>query len=172
MKKTIFVTGGSRSGKTSAALQMAEASEGPLLYIATAEALDDEMKARIEAHQRERGDRWTTLEETLDLAGAIRKSEGYGAILIDCLTLWTSNMMHVHNGDPGAVETRLADFAQVLSERKANVVIVTNEVGMGIVPAGKLSREFRDLAGKINRKISLLSDEAYLVVSGRLLKLL
>lgn len=172
MNKITFVTGGSRSGKTAAALALAEANAGPLLYVATAEPQDDEMKARIKAHQAERGERWFTMEEPLDLAGALMKSEGYGAVLIDCLTLWTSNMMHVHNGDPDKVERRLEDFAETLLKRKANVVIVTNEVGMGIVPVEKLSREFRDLAGRINRKISLLSDEAFLVVSGRFLKLL
>ncbi len=167
----IFLTGGSRSGKSAAAQRLAEKRRGKLLYIATAEALDGEMEQRIDAHRRARGERWDTIEERLDLAGALRKSEGYGAVLVDCLTLWTSNLIFAHPEDPESIEARMSEFLAALGERLTDTILVTNEVGMGIVPGDELSRKFRDLAGTVNQRASIASDEAYLVVSGRFLKL-
>ncbi len=167
----IFVSGGAKSGKTRFALERAQRWQGGLVYVATAEAGDAEMHTRIKAHQAERGPRWSTLEEPLDLAKAVQISHGYCAVLIDCLTLWTSNLLHHHGGDPAAIEARVDDFLQALEARRTNIVVVTNEVGLGIVPANALAREFRDLAGAINQRVAALADEAVLVVSGRTLKL-
>lgn len=167
----VFVSGGAKSGKTGYGLERAQSWQGGLVYVATAEAGDGEMSARIKAHQEERGPRWTTLEEPLDLAKAVEKSQGYCAALVDCLTLWSSNLLHHHGGDPEAIEARVADFLQALEKRRTNIVVVTNEVGLGIVPANALAREFRDLAGSINQRVAALADEAVLVVSGRTLKL-
>jgi adenosylcobinamide kinase/adenosylcobinamide-phosphate guanylyltransferase len=167
----LFISGGAKSGKTRHALERAEGWQGDLLYIATAEAGDDEMKRRIAAHQEERGPRWSTLEEPLDLAKAVESGEGYCAALIDCLTLWTSNLLHHHGDDPDALEERVSAFIDALKARRTNIVVVTNEVGLGIVPANALARHFRDLAGSINQRVAAVADEAVLVVSGRTLKL-
>jgi adenosylcobinamide kinase/adenosylcobinamide-phosphate guanylyltransferase len=167
----IFVSGGAKSGKTRHGLKCAENWQGKLLYVATAEAGDDEMKRRIAAHQEERGPRWSTLEEPLDLAKAVKNADGYCAALIDCLTLWTSNLLHHFGDDPAAIEERVAAFLEALRARRTNIVVVTNEVGLGIVPANALARQFRDLAGSINQRVAAVADEAVLVVSGRTLKL-
>lgn len=169
--KIVFIIGGSRSGKTAFAQRLVESWGGAHLYVATAEARDDEMRRRIASHREERGVTWQTLEEPLDLAGALRGVEGVGGVLVDCLTLWTSNLMEEHGDDGQAIDSRVAELLAALKERRANVAIVTNEVGQGIVPLNELSRRFRDLAGTINRKVSLASDEAWLVVAGRALRL-
>lgn len=171
MKKLVFVTGGSRSGKTMFAQKLAESWEGRLLYVATAEARDSEMERRIAAHRADRGERWSTLEETLDLAAATASFSSFGGVLVDCLTLWTSNLMEAHGEDEVAIDSSLERFLAALAARPSNIVVVTNEVGQGIVPMNEMARRFRDLAGKINRKVSLAADEAYLVVAGRVLKL-
>lgn len=171
MGKLVFVTGGSRSGKTMFAQRLAESWEGRLLYVATAEARDAEMERRIAAHRADRGERWSTLEEPLDLAGAVSRFGGYGGVLVDCLTLWTSNLIEAHREDDVSIDARVDGFLAALTVRPANVVVVTNETGQGIVPMDPLARRFRDLAGRINRKVSLAADEAYLVVAGRVLTL-
>ncbi len=172
--KVIFVTGGARSGKSDYAQRRTEAlagAEGNLVYVATAAILDEEMGERVEAHRRVRGSRWSTVEELIDLAAAIGGIPAGSSVLVDCLTLWSSNLMHEYGGDGEALEARVAEFLRVVEETRCNLVIVTNEVGMGIVPENKLARQFRDVAGKINQRVSALADEAYLIVSGRALKL-
>ena len=170
----LFVTGGAKSGKTRRALEFAEATEPPagkLLYVATAEVRDSEMDRRVAAHKAERGPRWATLEEPLDLAGAVSGAEDYCALMIDCLTLWCSNLLEAHGDDEAAIEARVDAFIEALSKRQTKVVVVTNEVGLGIVPANALARRFRDLAGAVNQRVCAIADEAVMVVSGRLLRL-
>jgi len=169
--RTVFVTGGARSGKTRFALERAASWPGSLLYIATAEARDDEMRRRIALHQAERGPRWSTAEAPLALADAIRGAEGYGAALVDCLTLWTSNLMERHGEDDEAILAAGRELVAALAKAPAPVVLVSNEVGWGIVPENRLARRFRDVAGTLNRMVSAAADEAYLVVSGRPLRL-
>lgn len=169
--KIVLFTGGSRSGKSMLAQRLTESWPGRLLYVATAEARDHEMERRIEAHRRDRGERWDTLEEPLDLAGAVERAGSYGGVMIDCLTLWTSNLMESCGDNPAELHSRLDNFIESLGKRKVNLAVVTNEVGMGIVPGNALSREFRDISGLVNQRVSEVADEAYLVVSGRLLNM-
>lgn len=167
----LFVTGGAKSGKSRYAQARAEGFDGPLTYVATAQIRDEEMRARILAHQADRGGRWTTVEEPLDLAGALVRLHGPGAALVDCLTLWTSNLMEAHEGDEAALEGRVCALEDALRSRAVPLVVVTNEVGLGIVPENPLARSFRDVAGRINQRVAALADEAVFVVSGRPLRL-
>jgi len=163
--KVIFVTGGAKSGKSSFALSEAAKHEGKKAFIATAEALDEEMKNRIEKHKVKRGEGWDTYEEPLQIAEMIAKLAGrYSVIVLDCLTLWLSNAIH-SNID---VEHEMENFLTILQHKKkdSHIYIVSNEVGTGIVPGNKLAREFRDLAGTMNQKVAGASDEVFMVVAG------
>lgn len=169
-KPVVFVSGGARSGKTRYALSRAESWPGSLLYVATAEIRDEEMRRRIECHRAERGERWQTAEAPLDPAGAVAGAAGRGAVLLDCLTLWTSNLLERYGEDDGAILAAADSLADALRRAPAPVVVVTNEVGWGIVPENALARRFRDLAGSVNQRVAAAADEAYLVVSGLPLK--
>jgi adenosylcobinamide kinase/adenosylcobinamide-phosphate guanylyltransferase len=166
MHQIIFVTGGARSGKSHFAQALAEGREGRLLYIATGEARDEEMRARIEKHRQDRGPRWDALEEPLELGAALAAAGGYAGALLDCLTLWTSNLMEAAGDDEPALERRLESFLSALETHPGRLCVVTNEVGLGIVPENALARRFRDLAGRINQQVAARATEAYLVVSG------
>jgi len=132
------------------------------VYVATAEALDDEMASRISKHRAERGNEFVTIEAPLDLAGAIR-SLACDAIVIDCLTLWLSNSM--------GLEDKTEETVAVALESTADVIIVTNEVGCGIVPENALAREFRDRAGRMNQRFAEAADEVYWMVFGQALRI-
>jgi adenosylcobinamide kinase/adenosylcobinamide-phosphate guanylyltransferase len=172
-----FIIGGARSGKSRFALNLANncasAKEGvrggdaisPIrkAYIATAQALDDEMKERIDKHKKERSPDWTTLEEPLNMAALIKDiQDKYDVILFDCLTLWLSNLM-LNNLD---LEKEIDLFCSSLFTVHCSLLIVSNEVGMGIVPDNELSRRFRDLSGYLNQKVAGIADEVYLVTAG------
>ena len=164
-QKVIFVTGGAKSGKSSFVLNEAEKHEGQKAFIATAEALDEEMKNRIEKHKKQRGDGWDTYEESLRIDETIARLAGrYSVIVLDCLTLWLSNAMH-RGVD---IEHEIENFLNILRHKKQDsyIYIVSNEVGMGIVPENKLARQFRDLAGTMNQKVAGVSDEVFMVVAG------
>ncbi|MBI4682819.1 MAG: bifunctional adenosylcobinamide kinase/adenosylcobinamide-phosphate guanylyltransferase [Nitrospirae bacterium] len=163
--KITFVIGGARSGKSSFAMGEASRISGPKAYIATAEALDEEMKERIERHKRERGDEWNTFEEPLKITGLIPDLAGkYKVVLLDCLTLWLSNSM-ITNAD---VKNEIEELINTLriTHYASRLFIVSNEVGMGIVPENRLARLFRDLAGDLNQKVAAVADEVYLVTAG------
>lgn len=163
-KKIVFITGGARSGKSSFAMAEASKINGKKAYIATAEALDEEMRQRIENHKRQRGNDWVTYEEPLKIAEVIKEIKGkYSVILIDCLTLWLSNIMHIDLNIKAEIEHLISSLVTC---RFSLVIIVSNEVGMGIVPDNELSRKFRDMAGLLNQKIAATSDEVYMVVAG------
>ncbi|RMG98967.1 MAG: bifunctional adenosylcobinamide kinase/adenosylcobinamide-phosphate guanylyltransferase [Candidatus Dadabacteria bacterium] len=166
MARIVFVTGGARSGKSRFAQRIAEAWEGPLLYVATAEVLDDEMADRVRRHRADRGPRWETLEEPLDLPAALRAAEGFGGALVDCLTLWVSNLLGRWGGDEAGLAAALDRFYRALEAFRGRICLVTNEVGSGIVPENALARRFRDLAGRVNQECAARAHEAYLVVSG------
>ena len=162
MGKSILITGGARSGKSRIAEDWVAEMGGAAVYIATAQALDAEMTARIAAHQARRGPEWTTLPAPLDLVGALAKSDGTGPRLVDCLTLWLSNLMHAEHDwhvEANALAARIAT-------QRSPVIFVTNEVGGGIVPENALARAFRDAAGEVNQVIAAAVDEVYLAVSG------
>jgi adenosylcobinamide kinase/adenosylcobinamide-phosphate guanylyltransferase len=162
----ILVGGGARSGKSRWALSRARQRGGRLVYIATAEALDEEMAARIVKHRAERDSAFQTIEEPLDLAGAIRSAE-CDAMVVDCLTLWLSNRMHASQ-DRTLDQTDDAISAAVA--QKAEVIVVTNEVGCGIVPENALAREFRDRAGIMNQRFAEAAAEVYWMVFGQPLR--
>ncbi|MDE1897137.1 MAG: bifunctional adenosylcobinamide kinase/adenosylcobinamide-phosphate guanylyltransferase [Rhodospirillales bacterium] len=158
----ILITGGARSGKSVYAEGRALALPGVPHYIATAEAGDDEMAARIAVHRARRGQDWQVREAPLDLAQALEATDGAGPRLVDCLTLWLSNLMFAEMNVQAAA-ARLCDVAR---GQVSPVIFVTNEVGMGIVPENVLARRFRDEAGRLNQEIAALADEVQLVVSG------
>ena len=157
----ILIGGGSRSGKSRQALQVARQRGQRLGFIATAQGLDDEMRERILVHRQERGADFTTIEEPLALAGAIeRYSADFDAIVVDCLTLWLSN---VTTSD---VETETAKLLDTSLASSALVILVTNEVGCGIVPENAMARQFRDQAGRLNQRVAEAASEVYWMIFG------
>jgi adenosylcobinamide kinase/adenosylcobinamide-phosphate guanylyltransferase len=171
MARVIFITGGARSGKSRLAESIAEELGSPLCYIATAQAKDTEMAKRIAAHRVRRGDVWQTVEEPLELARAISSPDGeYGAILVDCITLWISNLLLLHN-DPYLVLKEVRALANLFPALETDLILVSNEVGMGIVPENALARTFRDLAGETNEILAAAADEVHLLFSGIPLRL-
>jgi adenosylcobinamide kinase / adenosylcobinamide-phosphate guanylyltransferase len=169
MAEIIFVVGGARSGKSAHALELTEGFSRRI-FIATAEAFDDEMHDRIVRHQAERGGGWETVEEPLDLAGAVRDIDDASAVaVVDCLTVWLGNLMH---RDPSISpdSAPISAFLEALQNmRAARVIVVTNEVGMSIVPENALARRYRDLAGGVNQRVAAVADRLLLVVCGQVL---
>jgi adenosyl cobinamide kinase/adenosyl cobinamide phosphate guanylyltransferase len=155
----VLYLGGARSGKSRLAVERAGANAAPVTFIATGEAGDDEMAARIEAHRLERPPEWTTVEEPLDLAGALRSVPSGDTALVDCLTLWVAN----GGGDDAALEAATV--------RDGLTIAVSNEVGLGIVPANAPAREYRDALGRVNAAWAAAADEAWFVVAGKTLRL-
>ena len=158
----ILITGGARSGKSVRAETRVRAFAGRPVYLATAEALDAEMSERIAQHRARRGAEWIARDVALDLAQALLETDGGGARLVDCLTIWLSNLMH--DGRDWAKEA--AGLVEALEAQRSPVVLVTNEVGSGIVPDNALAREFRDAAGLLNQMIAPAADEVEFVVAG------
>src|SRR5215475_1023220 len=158
----ILITGGTRSGKSVRAENRACAFAGQPVYIATAEARDGEMRERIAAHRARRGADWLEREAPLELVLALADTDGGGARLVDCLTLWLSNLLHAER-DWAKEAAALAD---ALARQKSPVVLVANEVGLGIVPVNALARQFRDAAGILNQMIARAADEVEFVVAG------
>jgi adenosylcobinamide kinase / adenosylcobinamide-phosphate guanylyltransferase len=162
-----LICGGAKSGKSSYAQRLAESCPGPRLYVATAEALDDEMHSRIARHQELRGPQWQTREESLDLVTALQEDDNlFGVILVDCLTLWLSNLLTrpPHKQMNPALE--IDRLVTTLTTLKTPLLLVSNEVGGGIVPDNALAREFRDLSGSLNQRLAQLADRVVLVVCG------
>lgn len=171
MAKVIFITGGARSGKSGFAEKLAEGFGAPLGYVATAMAGDAEMAARISRHRLRRGERWQTLEEPYAVAGVLAGHDGYfSAMLVDCVTLWLTNLL-LHCDDPARVRAEVQTLAKQLPTLTTPVILVSNEVGMGIVPENAMARAFRDLAGETNELLAAVADEVYVVFSGLPLKL-
>jgi adenosylcobinamide kinase/adenosylcobinamide-phosphate guanylyltransferase len=164
--KIYFITGGARSGKSAFAEKLADGLTGKRAYIATAQALDPEMAARIERHRKGRGNTWDTYEEPLAVPDLLRKLSGrYQAVLLDCLTLWLSNIMAHSEGD-GDITTRSEDLVATIKGFGNACIVVSNEVGLGIVPDNPLARRFRDRAGILNQKMAQIAEEAYFMASG------
>jgi adenosylcobinamide kinase / adenosylcobinamide-phosphate guanylyltransferase len=162
----ILIGGGARSGKSRYALEKALSIEGARVFLATAEAHDEEMALRIHRHREERGGNFITIEEPIELAQAIAVTK-FDALVIDCLTLWLSNIMFANKNCDAEIDL-LASAAQSAA---GTVIFVTNEVGSGIVPTDNaLSREFRDRAGILNQRIASIAQEVYLMVFGQALR--
>jgi len=160
----ILVLGGARSGKTALAERIATHKSAAPAYLATAEALDDEMMERVSAHQKSREGRFTTIEEPLELSQAIfAAAQAHDVILVDCLTLWITNLL--------SMERDVADEIDMLVEilegiETARVILVSNEVGLGIVPDNALARTFRDLTGAAHQELAGICEHVYFVVAG------
>jgi len=168
--RSILVLGGARSGKSRFAEGLARDSQLDKFYLATGRAWDDEMRARIEAHKADRADDgWTTHEEPLDLIEALKVlDKADRVILVDCLTLWVTNLMMEEGRD---VDADGAALASSLGELQATVIFVSNEVGLGIVPENKMARAFRDHAGRLHQAIAAEAADVYFVAAGLPLKM-
>lgn len=166
MGKVVFVTGGSRSGKTTFALREGAQATGAgrKVYIATAQALDAEMAERIGRHRKERGSAWETVEAPVRLDKAVRGCASANVIVIDCLTLWLSNLLCGGLSVEEAQAALLAALGDL--DGPVQAWVVSNEVGMGIVPENDMARLFRDMAGRLNQAVAQVADEVYLMVSG------
>ena len=159
----VLILGGARSGKSARAQHLAETAMGTRVYIATAQALDDEMSDRIARHQADRGDGWRTVETPLDLVGALESQAGAGeVVLVDCLTLWLSNLMHSGRNIDAETERLCACLQSLGSE----IVLVSNEVGLGLVPETPLGRQFRDAQGRLNQRVATVCDVVEFVAAG------
>ncbi len=175
--KTVLITGGARSGKSSFAQQMAFDSGKRVLFVATAQAGDDEMKRRIEAHRRARPPGWRTLEAPVNVgAGVLSCIDGSQLVLLDCVTLLVSNAIAEFLSPDGneidearaeeAVTREIDDLVRCIGQAGSDFIIVTNEVGLGLVPDNVLGRVYRDLLGKANQALARIADEVYFMVSG------
>jgi adenosylcobinamide kinase / adenosylcobinamide-phosphate guanylyltransferase len=165
-----LLLGGARSGKSALAVRRARGCSGPVVFIATGEAGDREMRERIARHRAERPEEWTTLEAPVELAGALTAAPSEAAVVVDCLSLWVANLIGRGVAEP-SVERRAAEAAALAARRNGPTIAVSNEVGMGVVPAYEQGRRYRDLLGRVNATWAAQAEEAALVVAGRLLPL-
>ena len=176
MAQTIFITGGARSGKSVFAEKRAREFGAPLVYLATAQALDSEMAERVRRHRERRGGEWSTIEEPIHLSQALARCDGqYQVILVDCVTLWLSNLLFKYEESVEHCEERIREDLQRLKSTLHGmvtpVILVSNEVGMGIVPDNALARMFRDIAGTTNQTLAGVANEVHAVISGIPLRL-
>jgi adenosylcobinamide kinase / adenosylcobinamide-phosphate guanylyltransferase len=164
-----FLLGGARSGKSSMAVRLASADPiAPVTFVATAEALDDEMTIRIARHQAERPAEWTTLEAHRDLLGILARVAPGTTLIVDCLSMWVANLVMDERSD---VELQAVEIAQSIATRVGRTIVVSNEVGLGLVPETPLGRNFRDVLGRVNATFAAASSAAYFIVAGRALAL-
>jgi adenosylcobinamide kinase/adenosylcobinamide-phosphate guanylyltransferase len=162
-----LIGGGARSGKSRHALELARKRGSRLVFLATAQAFDEEMAARVAKHRIERGPDFSTIEEPLEIADVIRKTADADAIVLDCLTLWLSNIMLTFGRD---VDSEIEKLIQAARATPTTVIAVTNEVGCGIVPDNTLGRDFRDHSGILNQRVAAVADEVYWMVFGQPLR--
>ena len=167
MKETVFVIGGCRSGKSRHALETAENYPGTgQIFVATCIPYDDEMKHRVAQHRRERSQNWQTLEAPELLPEAIIENSGKATVLlIDCLTLWINNLL-MASGDTEKIDKKIENLVQAIEAASCPVVLVSNEVGAGIVPENQLARQFRDLVGTANQAVAAQADRVIWMVAG------
>jgi adenosylcobinamide kinase/adenosylcobinamide-phosphate guanylyltransferase len=171
--KSILILGGARSGKSRLAVEMAQKHGGDVLFVATAEARDAEMQRRIEAHRRARPSSWQTLEATTQLGKQIPRHIGRArTVVIDCVTLLVNNVFERSGGEADAsrlekaVEAEIQELLDCVTRSGAIFIIVSNEVGLGIIPADLVSRLYRDALGRANQVLAARADEVYLLVAG------
>lgn len=166
-KTLTLVTGGIKSGKSSWAQQQGEKISGARAFVATALALDDEMKDRILKHRQARGEAWVTFEEPKDLVPLLEDISGrFDIILVDCLTIWLSNLLTMYGMDEEAAALQIGGLGACFNRLPSCVFVVSNETGMGIIPADPLSRLYQRLIGRLNSEVAAAADEVYLMVSG------
>lgn len=168
----VFLLGGARSGKSALAVRLASESGAPVVFVATTELRggDEELRARVDAHRAERPPSWVTVEEPLELARVLREASADACVVVDCLTLWAANALEA-GLDDAAVERAAVEAADVAAARETLTVVVSNEVGLGVVPATPLGRRFRDLLGRVNAVFAAAAERASFVVAGRELEL-
>ncbi len=165
-REIILITGGCRSGKSRFALDYANLHFSKKIYLATCEVMDEEMARRVEDHKRIRGPEWRTLEEPVEIINVIRQyGDGVEVILLDCITLWLSNLLLKWDDDQRVMD-EVKRLVEAIQRGRFSMIVVSNEVGMGIVPADPLSRRFRDLSGMANQKMGEISDKVIFMVSG------
>jgi adenosylcobinamide kinase / adenosylcobinamide-phosphate guanylyltransferase len=162
----VVLLGGARSGKSRLAVELAEREQAPVVFVATGEAGDEEMAARIEQHRRERPRAWRTVEEPVELERVLADVPARATAVVDCLSLWVANVLETNK-----VEELTAAAVRVAATRDGLTIAVSNEVGLGIVPDNPLARRYRDALGRVNALWAEAADEAYLVVAGRTLML-
>lgn len=163
MARSYLILGGARSGKSRHALALAEAQSQTRVFIATAEAFDDEMAARIAHHKTERDAAWSTLEAPLELISALGNAPKLGGVcVVDCLTLWLSNLMHADRD----LETETQALCEKISDLPIPIILVSNEVGLGLVPETPLGRAFRDAQGRLNQALAAVCDQVEFVAAG------
>lgn len=165
-KRLIFITGGARSGKSRSALDCANRHFSKKLYLATCGVLDEEMAQRVENHKKMRGPEWKTVEEPIEIVDKINEyGDKVEVILLDCITLWLSNLLMRQISD-AKIADEVDRFIRTIRQNQSSFIIVSNEVGMGIVPADSLGRRFRDLQGMANQKIAEAAETVVLMISG------
>jgi adenosyl cobinamide kinase/adenosyl cobinamide phosphate guanylyltransferase len=157
-----LVLGGARSGKSRYALDLAMAGHPPFVYIATAEALDEEMRSRIAEHKAARGQDWSTIEAPIDLGAALASAPASAPVVVDCLTLWLSNLMIGYH----EIDAAVTSFEEALDRRSAPTILVSNEVGLGVVPETQLGRAFRDRAGSLHQRLAAKAERVVFMVAG------
>ena len=169
MKKITFLTGGCRSGKSRYALELAQKfAGGQQIFIATCMPFDEEMKQRVARHQKDRGKNWITLEVPIDLPEAIRENGSPGnVILVDCLTLWISNLlMQAPEAAENEIIGSIDELEQSLQKVQCPIFLVSNEVGTGVVPENRLARKFRDIIGMLNQRVAACAHAVIWMVAG------
>jgi adenosylcobinamide kinase/adenosylcobinamide-phosphate guanylyltransferase len=166
----VLLLGGARSGKSALAVEMARQSCRDVVFVATAEAGDDEMRARIDRHRAERPCGWRTIEVPTDIDAALAAAAPDACLILDCLSLWLANLLEAGQGG-GEIEELAEATALIAGARSGLTIAVSNEVGLGVVPATPLGRRYRDLMGRVNAMWTGAADEALLVVAGRVLPL-
>ncbi len=172
LSRLIYISGGCRSGKSIYAQELAESLPGRRAYLATCPQIDEEMDRRIERHQQQREKKgWQTIEAPLELSAAVQQTKDFDVLLIDCLTLWINNLLYQVEQDGSSlteqqIGERCAELIKICRQRGQTVIFVTNELGMGLVPADPISRHYRDCLGRCNQTIAKLADEAVFMVSG------
>lgn len=169
MSLTVLL-GGARSGKSSLAVELGHRHDGPVVFIATAPPIDSNMQERIEHHRRERPASWITVEEPIELHDALGATDHDALVIVDCLTLWVSNLMYAGRSDADVSE-RASAASALAAARRAPVVVISNEVGLGIHPETPLGRRYRDLLGRVNQLWTATADTSLLLVAGRAIPL-
>jgi adenosylcobinamide kinase/adenosylcobinamide-phosphate guanylyltransferase len=164
-----FLIGGARSGKSSLAVEIGRRHRGQVVFIATAQPFDDDMRARIDAHRDERPG-WPTVEAAIELAAAIEAAPAHALVIVDCITVWVGNLfVHVPSQDDRAHAS--ASVVDAVAARSGPTVVVSNEVGLGLHPDTPLGRDYRDELGRLNQRLAAIADRSLLLVAGRALPL-
>jgi adenosylcobinamide kinase/adenosylcobinamide-phosphate guanylyltransferase len=163
----VFLLGGARSGKSALAVHLAGKSDAPVVFVATAQALDDEMRERIAAHRAERPNEWQTVEAPTDLAAALGTIDQEATVIVDCLSLWVANLLESDK----RIEEEGHRIAALAAARPGRTIVVSNEVGLGLVPENALGRRYRDLLGRTNAIWAASAERGFLIVAGRALPL-